>query len=66
MTEMSNEEVLTELRSTSTLNRARIALVEGMAEMEQGMLQRKPIGPVEMRRLEFQIIQRIQKILNEL
>jgi hypothetical protein len=53
---MTDEEVLAELRSDTPLNRARRQFSSWSARIEQASQQRKPIGPIEMRRMEFEVV----------
>lgn len=56
---MNDAEVMAELRSNSPLNKARAVLSSAIGEAEQDGMQRKPPGPVEMRRKEFAAVRRI-------
>lgn len=57
---MSDADVIRELTSTSPLNEARRILSAHCGYMSQ----REMINPIEMRKLEFEVIQKIQRILN--
>jgi hypothetical protein len=63
MTKMTDEELIAELRSTSVLNRARRQFSNWSAKIEQAQAQRRPISPIEMRRMEFEAV---RAIANEL
>jgi hypothetical protein len=59
---MTDEEVLAELRRDTPLNRARRILSSTCAQIEQGGMQRRPLGPIEMRRLEFEAVRKIWEL----
>lgn len=59
MAEMSNEEVMAELRSDTPLNRARAIFSSEYGRIEQAGQQRNPPGPIEIRRMEFEAVERI-------
>lgn len=61
--QMSNEEVMTYLRGDSLLNRVRAAFSSEWATMEQASMQRRPPTPIEVRRMEFEAVQRIAAVL---
>jgi hypothetical protein len=63
MPRMSDDEVLRELGSKSLLNRARLAFYHASARIEQSELQRRPVGPIERRRMEFEAVREIAVIL---
>lgn len=63
MVEMTDAEVMAALRSDTPLNRARARFSHNAAAIEQAGLQRKPSGPVEVRRMEFKAVQEIGDIL---
>lgn len=58
-TRMTDAEVMEELRSDSPLNRARKAFSSACGRIEQDGGQRKPSGPVEIRRMEFEAVKAI-------
>lgn len=58
-TRRTDAEVLAELRSDSPLNRARAQFSHGSARIEQAGQQRTPLTPIEMRRMEFEAVERI-------
>lgn len=60
---MSDAEVMAALRSDSVLNRARAAFSGAAGAIEQAGAQRRPAGPIEMRRMEFEAVERIAAIL---
>lgn len=62
---MTNDEIMAELRSDSRLNRARAKFSGWAARMEQEALQRRPIGPIEARGLEFEAVKDIIKAWEE-
>lgn len=59
MPRLTDEEVMELLKGDSLLNRARREFSSGSARIEQAGQQRTPLGPVEMRRMEFEVTQRI-------
>jgi len=65
MKRMTDEEVIQELQkgSDSKLNRARSTLSNEMGKLGQAALQRQPLTPVEFRRMEFETVRKIAKIL---
>lgn len=63
MTDEEIAEVISELRSDSPLNRARQLFSSWRARIEHAMAQRKPISPVEMRKMEFQAVREIATAL---
>lgn len=65
MMRMTDEEMMSELQSDSVLNKARKIFNGQSAKIEQVMQQSRPISPIEMRRMEFEAVQKIQTILNE-
>ena len=62
---MTDSEVLELLRGDSPLNKARQIFSSYSAMIEQGYQQRKPIGPIDMRRLEFEAVQKIREIFEK-
>ena len=60
---MTNAEVMSALRSDTPLNRARAVFSSEYASIEQAALQRRPPGPVEIRRMEFEAVIRIAAAL---
>jgi hypothetical protein len=60
---MSDAEVMLLLRGTSKLNRARQVFSSQYATIEQAGLQRRPPGPVEVRRMEFEAVLKIADVL---
>jgi len=56
---MTNEEIMTELKSNSNWNKARAEFSFAMARIEQDQMQRKPSGPVEIRGMEFEAVKKI-------
>jgi hypothetical protein len=56
---MTDTEVMEELRSDSPLNRARRAFSSACGRIEQSGQQRRPAGPVEIRRMEFEAVRAI-------
>lgn len=62
-TRMTDAEVMAELRSDTPLNRARAAFSHAWAGLEQAGMQRKPPGAIEVRRMEFEAVQKIAAAL---
>lgn len=61
--QMTNEAVMAALRSDSVLNRARSVFSGKSAELEQQSQQRRPLGPIEMRGMEFEAVAKIASVL---
>ena len=59
-----DDEVLELLRGNSALNKARQVFSSYSAMIEQSLEQSKPIGPIEIRRLEFEAVQKIKDIFD--
>jgi hypothetical protein len=62
---MTDAEVMEALRADTPLNRARQKFSSAYAKIEQAALQRKPPGPVEIRRMEFEAVKAIEAALLE-
>ena len=60
---MTDEEVMKRLGDGSPLDRARQIFSSWSARIEQAGQQRKPISPIEIRRLEFLAVKAIAKEL---
>lgn len=60
---MTDEEVVAELLRDSKLNRARRVYAASIARLEHAMMQRRRPGPIEMRRMEFEIVKQIAEVL---
>lgn len=60
---MTNDEVMSELRSDSPFNRARQKFSSAAARIEQAGQQRKPPSPVDIRRMEFEAVREIVEAL---
>lgn len=56
---LSDEGVIQLLQSDSPLNKARKEFSHGAARIEQAGQQRTPLSPVEMRRMEFEVVEKI-------
>jgi hypothetical protein len=56
---MTDEEVMLELRSDSSLNKARREFSSARSCIEQAGQQRKGLNPVDMRRMEFEAVRKI-------
>lgn len=64
MSRMTDEEVMTALRSDTPLNRARREFSSAWAALEQDGMQRQPSGIIEIRRREFEATQKIAAALS--
>lgn len=60
---MTDAECVALLRGNSKLNQARQVFSSYSARIEQAQAQRNPIGPIEMRKLEFEAVERIVHII---
>jgi hypothetical protein len=60
---MTDEDVLTLIKGDTPLNRARRQFSSWSAKIEQAGQQRKPISPIDMRRMEFKAVEAIVKEL---
>lgn len=63
---MTDDECIALLRGNSRLNQARQVFSSYSARIEQAQAQRKPLSPVEMRKLEFEAVEKITEIINKL
>lgn len=63
VTQMTVEEIMAEMNTTSALNRARRQFSNWSAKIEQAGQQRKPLTAIEMRRMEFEAVQAIAREL---
>lgn len=59
MARLTDQEVVDLLKGDTPINRARREFSSGAARIEQAGQQRKPLNPVEMRRMEFEATQKI-------
>ena len=59
MARRTDEEVMALLRSASPLNKARMVFSSASASIEQAGQQREPLSPIEMRRMEFEAVEKI-------
>jgi hypothetical protein len=59
----TDAQVMDELRSDSALNKARAVFSSWCGRIEQAEMQRRPCGPIEMRRLEFEAVEAIRAAL---
>lgn len=64
MSYLTDQELITELRSESSLNRARREFSNYMAKIDQAQAQRKPITILDQRRMEFEAVERIVRAYN--
>lgn len=56
---MTDDEVMQALRSDTPLNRARAEFTNAWGTIELAAMQRKPPGPIEIRRMEFEAVEAI-------
>lgn len=63
VSEWTPVEILDEMISGLQLGRARSAFICAVGLQEQALQQRKPPGPIELRRMEFQAVIEIAKAL---
>lgn len=59
----TSAEVLEAIKSDTPLNRARRVFSCGSARIEQAGAQRKPLDPIEWRKMEFQVVAEIAAAL---
>jgi hypothetical protein len=59
MSRRTDAEVMNLLRGDSALNKARAAFSGACGEIDQAGHQRTPLSPIEMRRMEFEAVERI-------
>jgi hypothetical protein len=59
---MTDKETMDLLRGTSQWNEARRIFSGECGRIEQAGMQRDPAGPIEIRRMEFEAVQRIAKV----
>lgn len=62
---MTDQEVMEALRSDTALNRARRVFSSERGRIEQAGMQRNPLSPIDMRRMEFEAVQRIIAALSD-
>jgi len=55
----TDEEVMELLKGSSQLNKARAIFSHEWARLEQAGMQRSPPGPIEVRRMEFEAVEKI-------
>jgi hypothetical protein len=55
----TDEEVMELLKGNSSLNRARQQFSSGCGRIDQAGHQRQPLCPIEMRRMEFEAVEKI-------
>jgi len=58
-------EVVELLKGSSTINKARAIFSSYSAMIENDQHQRKPMGPIEIRRMEFEAVQKIKEIFDD-
>lgn len=56
---MTDNELLVALQSDTPANRARRQFSNWSAKIEQAGQQRKPLSPIEMRKMEFEAVEKI-------
>jgi hypothetical protein len=64
MVRRTDAEVMTLLRGNSALNKARQIFSSEAARIEQESQQRHGLPPIEMRRLEFEAVEKVAAALN--
>lgn len=62
--QLNDKEVVELLKGNSTLNKARQVFSSYSAIIENGMQQRVTLGPIEIRRIEFEAVQKIKEIFD--
>ncbi len=62
---LSDAEVLAHLRDNTPVNQVRLALSSAIGEAENSVAQRFPPTSVEIRRMEFESLERILKVAEE-
>lgn len=60
---MTDQEVIAALRADTPLNRARQVFSGECGRIEQAGMQRRPAGPIEIRRMEFEAVRKITAAL---
>lgn len=60
---MTDLELIDLLKSDTPLNRARQQFSFGCGRIEQAQSQRTPLGPIDVRRMEFEVVRKIAKEL---
>lgn len=60
----NQSEIMELLKGNSALNKARQIFSSYSAMIENGMQQRVPLCPIEVRRLEFEAVQKIKDIFD--
>ena len=65
MARRTDAEVMELLRGKSILNKARAVFSGEYGRIEQAGQQRSPLSPIEMRRMEFEAVERIVAVLVE-
>jgi hypothetical protein len=61
---MTDQEVMEALRSDTPFNRARREFSAACGRIEQAGQQRSALSPIEMRRMEFEAVRKIEAALN--
>jgi len=60
---MTDQDVIDAMHSDTQLNRARQIFSGACAAIEQAAAQRRPAGPIEIRRMEFEAVRKIAEAL---
>ena len=63
MARLSDEQVMLLLKSDALINRARKEFSNNCGLLDQAGRQRKPLTPIEMRRMEFEAVMKIASVL---
>jgi hypothetical protein len=59
LAKMTGQEIIAVMQTDTRLARVRRAMVQGMTAIEQAQAQRNPPSPIEVRRMELQLANRI-------
>lgn len=62
---MTDNELMELLKGDSALNKARQIFSSYSAMIENDQHQRKPMGPIEIRKMEFEAVQKIREIFEK-
>lgn len=62
---MTDDEVMALIKGDSPLNKARQIFSSYSAMIEQDQMQRRPSGPIEILRMQFEAVQRIREIFEK-
>lgn len=65
MSRMTDAEVLQHMRDNTDLNKLRQTFSSHSGRIEQAGQQRTPLGPIELRRMEFEAVAAIERRINQ-